>query len=70
MSELKSCPFCGNEFPAITWFNSAFYWEIECPQCDIRFRLGAGAKERSKERIIDAWNRRVCANNARTENPQ
>lgn len=57
--ELKACPFCGNENPTIIWFNSIAYWQIECPMCDIRFRIGAGEKERMKERVIEAWNRRV-----------
>lgn len=44
----------------IIWFNSVSRWRIECPQCDIRFSLGAGEKEKIKERIIEAWNRRAC----------
>ncbi len=58
-NKLKPCPFCGNEFQTITYFNSVAMWQIACPQCDIRFRLGAGEKERIKDRVIEAWNRRV-----------
>ena len=58
--ELKPCPFCGNEYPTIFLsFNSVGHWQIECPQCDIRFRLGSGEKERIKERVVEAWNRRA-----------
>lgn len=69
MRELKPCPFCGNEWPTITYSNSHGIWVISCPSCDIRFRLGAGEKEKIKERIVYAWNlRSVCAKNAHTEN--
>ena len=59
MNELKPCPFCGNEHPTIIFLNSVFHWQIECAVCDIRFRLGAGEKEKIKERTVDAWNRRA-----------
>lgn len=61
-NELKPCPFCGNEWPTIKLNNYSATWEIRCPQCDIAFRLGAGEKERIKERIVSAWNSRRMVN--------
>lgn len=58
MVELKPCPFCGNEYPEITYRRSLAHWQIYCPECDIWFRLGAGAKEKIRARIVFAWNRR------------
>lgn len=57
MQELKPCPFCGHK-PLLRYMKSGGYYRIDCPNCDIVFRVGAGAKERIPERIIHAWNRR------------
>lgn len=61
MSEpkLKPCPFCGYEFPTLLFSNSGGFYFVTCENCDTKFRLGAGKKERIKERIVDAWNRRA-----------
>ena len=59
LHELKPCPFCGNPYPMITMNNYAGTWEISCPECDIRYRLGAGEKGRIRERIVHNWNRRA-----------
>ena len=56
--ELKACPFCGN---APTISTDAGYYRISCAYCDIHFYLGAGAKGKIRERVIDAWNRRANA---------
>lgn len=56
--KLKPCPFCGNEHPSIMFLRSMAYWQVHCPRCDIRFRLGAGQKETIKARVIEGWNRR------------
>lgn len=63
MSELKPCPFCGSEvflmvvpphthiiFDMPECEGEAF---VECTNC------GAAIGERTEERAIDAWNRRV-----------
>ena len=59
VSNLKPCPFCGYEHPTLTYWSGGGCWRIDCPNCDIVFRLGAGAKEKMKDRIVDAWNRRA-----------
>lgn len=55
---LKPCPFCGNA-PTITFKSFDGCYRIDCVHCGIMFYLKAGAAEKSKERCIDAWNRRV-----------
>ena len=57
--ELKPCPFCGNEFPVLRMSSMEGYYKIECPQCDTRFTLGAGEKQKIRDRIVAAWNRRT-----------
>lgn len=59
MEKLKPCPFCGYEYPLMRESEYNGFIEISCENCDIRFRLGPGAKEKMKERIISAWNRRT-----------
>lgn len=58
--ELKPCPFCGNDFPTITYSNIEG-WEIRCSSCNITFvRDYYGHRgELGKQRFIEAWNRRV-----------
>ena len=60
-TSLLPCPFCGYEHPVMTFWKGGGCWRIDCPNCDIVFRLGAGGKEEMKDRIIAAWNRRPAA---------
>lgn len=58
MSELKPCPFCGNEHPMLIHKRALALYLIHCPICDTYFRLGSGGKENIEECIVNAWNRR------------
>ncbi|RNC62775.1 MAG: hypothetical protein AWM53_01994 [Candidatus Dichloromethanomonas elyunquensis] len=58
MSELKTCPFCGNEHVTIT--QNYGYWHIGCPQCQTAFENdGTCGRNKDKEKTIAAWNRRA-----------
>ncbi len=59
--KLNPCPFCGYEHPSLLWSNSGGFFYISCENCDIRFQLGAGEKEKIKLRIVDAWNSRTTS---------
>lgn len=55
------CPFCGNEYPAIT-DGQGYGIEIKCQHCNITFSrdfYGYGrAKERCRSVTLGAWNTR------------
>jgi Lar family restriction alleviation protein len=58
MENLKPCPFCGGEadieeIPGSPFTNEPYTWGVGCKTCNI------GWYEESKERAIEAWNRRV-----------
>lgn len=56
MAELKPCPFCGKKNPIVDVFNleSGIVYQVYCNQCG-----GCGPDYgSSKERAIDAWNKR------------
>jgi Lar family restriction alleviation protein len=52
MSELKPCPFCGN---AELYMDSMGTWSVNC-KCS-----AVGPNEDTKERAVEAWNRRRAA---------
>lgn len=65
MTDLKPCPFCGKEM-IITDGQSAelfgfwhieksFDWDADCP-----FYIGGFIHAKSREKAIEAWNRRAC----------
>ena len=56
--ELLPCPFCGDEFPGVQFVKWGNFYQIYCAGCDTYFRLGAGAKQEIRERLVSAWNRR------------
>ena len=58
MSELKPCPFCGNEYPMIT--ENSMGVQITCPVCQTKFRCDCTAgHDYSKAETIKRWNRRA-----------
>lgn len=62
MSELKPCPFCGNDSQTLTNSNTEG-WRIRCPHCNITFTRDFYERrgELGRQRIIEAWNRRAEA---------
>ena len=57
--ELKPCPFCGYEFPTITYHKIVNTYYVACPHCQSVFRLDCTAGHDSdKNKTIEAWNRR------------
>lgn len=58
MEELKPCPFCGYENAGVQKASSGRFY-VSCVNCDITFEIGAGEKQRIRERTVDAWNRRA-----------
>ena len=56
MSELKPCPFCGNEVH-ITLEQGM--WFIECENEGCGVLMGFEAKTVSRAEVIAAWNRRA-----------
>ena len=65
------CPFCGNEYPAIT-DGQGYGIEIKCQHCNITFSrdfYGYGrAKERCRSVTLGAWNTRPAPPVGRCEN--
>lgn len=68
MNELKPCPFCGGidvevkEAPLVICGHR--YWFIVhrskgCPLCDAFDQWYSSAKLSTKEKVIEAWNRRA-----------
>ncbi len=58
MTELKPCPFCGND--AVLYEEYEGGWVIECKVCFVKIW-----RKNSKKAAIKAWNRR--ANNDHTD---
>lgn len=58
-SKLKPCPFCGYEHPNIMFKNGYGAFVISCEQCGTVFHFQAGEREKIKDRLISAWNRRA-----------
>ena len=69
-SELKSCPFCGNEGHLLEWKRGKLRYVIGCtnPMCVFFLPFDVKWKERMnytsgvwriKEELIKAWNRRA-----------
>lgn len=58
--ELKPCPFCGNEYPALL-INQTEGVRIKCQNCEIEFTRDfyKHRGELGKQRTIQAWNRRA-----------
>lgn len=57
MSELKPCPFCGYEHPAMTMNSIGVY--ISCPNCQTKFRCDCTAgHDYDRNKTIKRWNRR------------
>lgn len=58
MTELKPCPFCGNNAKARVFTSGCLkkikVWYIECCVCRIRTSV-----EHDLDRAIEAWNRRA-----------
>ena len=59
MPDLKPCPFCGYKHVTMTYWNGGGCWRIDCPNCQIVFRLSAREAEKFLERVEEAWNRRA-----------
>ena len=59
MENLKPCPFCGNEFPTISFWSGGGCRRVDCPQCGIVFRAKSGGREMNMDNVVDAWNRRT-----------
>lgn len=64
MTELKPCPFCGEEavFRSATAFNGkypSFY--IKCSSCDMQTLsyVDTGCDLKALEQAIEVWNRRA-----------
>lgn len=58
--ELKPCPFCGNEFPTITYISIINVYSVNCPQCHAVFRLDCTVGRYSdRNKVVKAWNRRA-----------
>lgn len=63
MSELKPCPFCGNDAPRMVrhmdeslWSHAAVEWlHITCDECDCE-----SVSSEVHEDVIAAWNRRAA----------
>lgn len=60
MDNLKPCPFCGNHNVLLRHYDpydgyqgDCGVWEAWCVKC------GANIERRQKEKVIEAWNRRV-----------
>ena len=65
MSELKPCPFCGNEHPEMEYYLAYDSFEFHCHNCGADVNFGRrksnqpyGIRERSKLETIKKWNRR------------
>jgi len=74
MSELKPCPFCGNnvrlEDREFDDFAGNFFTNtmlvIECKKCEISMKRypkrGYGTTDEQKQDLINSWNRRTEVN--------
>lgn len=63
LNELKPCPFCGYEHPAMQQSMLTNTYSIRCPNCQSVFRLDCTSGYYANyAKTKDAWNRR--ANNA------
>ena len=52
MRELKSCPFCGDDW--LTLLPDVADWYVYCPNCG-----ACGGSREMKQEAIEAWNRRA-----------
>lgn len=51
--KLKPCPFCGGKAKVWEDLFIRFSWTTYCVKC------GASVREGTKEKVIEAWNKRV-----------
>lgn len=69
MSKLKLCPFCGGEAEVIGYFQKGvannYQYFVRCQKCKARPQL-YGYTFTSKEKAIEAWNRRYSVDESPT----
>lgn len=57
MEELKRCPFCGGK---ASYFDALGWCAVQCDECHATTRsIQACCEYSAKEKVIEAWNRRV-----------
>lgn len=62
--ELRACPFCGNEFPVLSYSRAIDIFTFSCPNCHLDAHFGYASAsveigyEKARSRAIERWNRR------------
>lgn len=58
--ELKPCPFCGNAVELKHYkVNKNDWWYVACSHCEVAMDPLMWNNDRTKEEVIEVWNRRV-----------